>query len=84
MDDMIEKLLILRLAALKQRLDAKLLADYFHMDAKAAAMRLLRYHRQGLFYRMKASFTGKRLYTLSPKGRDRMLYLARNRTARRG
>ena len=81
---MVEKLFILRLVAVKQRLDSKMLADCFRMDVKAAAMRLLRYHRQGLFYRMKTSFTGKRLYTLSPKGRERMLYLARNRNTRRG
>ena len=62
---MVEKLFVLRLAALKQRLDAQMLADYFRIDAKAAAMRLLRYHRQGLFYRRKVSFTGKRLCILT-------------------
>ena len=84
MADMVEKLFVLRLSAVKQRLDAQMLADYFRMDAKAAAIRLLRYHRQELFYRRKVSFTGKRLYILTPKGRDRMLYLAKNRNARRG
>ena len=50
-------------------------ANEFNLDPKASSMRLLRYHRQGLLYRRKAGDgQNQRIYTLSPRGEERLDY----------
>jgi predicted transcriptional regulator len=70
------KVLILRFVTMKQKTDSIALAEYFKMSEKSAAMRLLRYHRQGLLQRKRVSPQGRRLYVITSKGRERMKYLA--------
>ncbi|NVM23176.1 MAG: hypothetical protein HWN68_15500 [Desulfobacterales bacterium] len=81
---MVEKWQILRyireVGARGRAVSAREIADRFGLSPKAASMRLLRYHKQGLLGRKKAKglFGGKtetRLYYLRPKGAIRERYL---------
>lgn len=70
-------MLILRFLAVKQRVDALMLAEYFKMSEKAAAMRFFRCHRQGPVHRSNVLPLGRRAYTLTEKGWERVLYIAK-------
>ena len=48
----------------------------FHLDEKAASMRLLRYHKQGLLKRSRSKYPyGIYEYFISRKGLERIEYL---------
>ena len=70
---------LLRFIALKQRVCADDLALRFGLSLKAASMRLLRYHRRGWLRRMEDRPSGIMFYSLSEKGRQKMLKLAKSR-----